>query len=138
SLLLCGMDRGLRVYGWEEVAAATSKLPAPKLAFDSELVQIGISKMRMIYAVEYDPVRQGILWSGLEGKLYWLESEKTHEPRTLLTLPKGYFIRQMQLIEDDGPVLACEVLKRGRSTWPSQGLFLLDLPKLLAKPKTNP
>jgi hypothetical protein len=39
---------------------------------------------------------------------------------------------------DHGQVLACEIHKLGRSTWPTQGLFLLDYPRLTQAEEKHP
>jgi hypothetical protein len=137
ELLLGAMDRGLRVYPWKEVLRATDRLPAPRAAVDGELVPIGsFMIMRMTYAVAYDAPRKRVLWGGLGGTLAYLDVE-TQAQGMLLALPKGYLISRLQLL-DNGQVLGCEIGRRGRSTWPSEGVFLLDYPRLVARGKVIP
>ena len=135
--LICAMDRGLRVYSWDRVQRATTTLPPAKLSVDGELVHIGlVTRMKMTCTTQYDAARKRILWAGLEGALSYLDLE-TQSRGTLLTLPKGYVIRKMQLVDHDR-VLACEIDKIGKSTWPPQGLFLLDYRRLVQAEAEQP
>jgi hypothetical protein len=136
SLLVCAMDRGLRVYAWDEVLRAADRLPEPKFAVDSVLVKLGITTMAMTKTALHDASGRRLLWCGLDGVLYALDTE-TRTQRTLLRLTPGYIIERMELLEKDG-VLCCEIVRMGRSTWTVEGLFLLDYPKLLGRGKAAP
>jgi hypothetical protein len=131
NLLICAMDRGLRVYCWPEVLKATEKLPCPLFSVDNDLVSFRVGMMRQTYTAQYDPVRKRVLWTGLEGKLSYLDIA-TKSQGMLLQLPKKNFITRMELL-DHGKILCCEIHRWGRETCPAVGLFLLDYPKLVSR-----
>jgi hypothetical protein len=130
KLLICAMDRGLRIYAWEEVLAAERELPAPLFTIDSDLVSISIAQMKHTYAAVYDPNRHLVLFSGL-GTLKFLELT-TGASGTLLTLPKDAWFNRLEL-DASGEVLCGDVVQMGRYACQGTGLFLLDYPRLLAR-----
>ena len=137
SLLLCAMDRGLRVYSWQEVLTARSQLPAPKFAFDGEMVAVlPFATFKNTYAIEYDPVRARILWAGIDGKILTFDLN-TKTRGMLLDLPRPFLVRRMEFL-DDRKVLCCEISRIGSTTWTNEGLFLLDYGKLSEQAKAIP
>jgi hypothetical protein len=129
TLLICAMDRGLRVYSWQEVLDAKDKLPTAKFAVDNDLVEVNrFATLRNTYAVEYDPAHKRVLWAGLDRKLRAFDLEAKKDS-TWLTLPEKFLIRRMEFL-DGGKILCCEINRIGKSTWPIEGLFLLDYKEL--------
>jgi hypothetical protein len=136
-LMICAMDRGVRVYSWEKVLKAEGQLPQPEFALDGEIVDLNrFAHFRMTYAVAHDEARQWVLWTGIEGTLCYLDTT-TNRQGTLLALPKGYSISRMEFIES-GNLLACEILKMGLQGSQGEGLYLLDYGKLRARREQKP
>ena len=137
SLLICAMDRGLRVYSWPEVLAARSQLPAAKFSFEGELVEVNrFATFKNTYALEYDPARARILWAGMEGKIFYFDVT-TKTRGVLLALPKPFLVQRMEFL-GGRKVLCCEVCRIGTRTWTSEGLYLLDYTKLSQQGKALP
>jgi hypothetical protein len=129
SLLICAMDRGVRVYSWAKVLKANGALPPPEFSVDGEIVDLNrFVHFRMTYTVAYDESRKWVLWAGLEGRLDYLDTT-TKARGTLLRLPKGYDITRMQFL-DSAKLLGCEIHKMTNQSSQGQGLFLLDYAKL--------
>jgi hypothetical protein len=128
-LMICAMDRGVRVYSWAKVLKAEGQLPPPEFAVDGENVDLGrFAHFRVTYTTAYDETRQWVLWAGIEGNLCYLDTT-TKTRGTLLSLPKGYQITRMEFIES-GNLLACEIVKMTSQCSQGEGLFLLDYAKL--------
>lgn len=77
-LLFCATSAGLRVYAWDEVLAASERLPAPRFAAEAEPVAPGnprqpMSGQRYTYALAHDTAGNRLLFAGLEGKLRALD-----------------------------------------------------------------
>jgi hypothetical protein len=129
TLLICAMDRGMRVYSWEKVLKAERDLPAPEYFVDGEIVDLAaLARFRMTYTVAYDESRKWILWAGIEGTLCYLDTT-TGTRGTLLRLSKGHQIPRMQFL-DAGKLLGCEIVKMMSHGSEGEGLFLLDYGKL--------
>jgi hypothetical protein len=130
--MICAMDRGIRVYSWEKVLEAEGELPPPDFAADSAVVKLNtFAAVRMTYTAAYDEERKWVLWSGLEGKLEYLDTT-TKSRGTLLELTRGYEITCMQFL-DSGKVLACEIHKLSSQSSDGHGLFFLDYAKLVER-----
>jgi hypothetical protein len=128
--MICAIDQGIRAYSWEKVLSAKGELPPPEFAVDGEVVRLNtFSAFRMTYTAAYDDARKWILWSGIEGKLEYLDTA-TKARGSLLMLPRGYEITRMQFL-DSGKVLACDIHKLTAQGSEGQGLFFLDYAKLV-------
>ena len=89
---------------------------------------------RISYAVDFDPVRNLLLWCGIEGKIFALDLE-TRTNRTLVELPADYWLTRLALLPG-GKAVACEVSTKAGGFWTGEyrmmGVWILDYPKLLA------
>ncbi|MBN3871283.1 WD40 repeat domain-containing protein [Nostoc sp. JL33] len=99
--LLCAMDKGVRVFKWNEVFLSESKLPLPIVASSSEVITVGDrgSRMATTYDIAFDWQRNIILSCGLEGKVKSLDLA-TGECKVLLELPGRPAIIQLDLSRD--------------------------------------
>src|SRR5262249_31000384 len=131
SQLICAMDQGIRVYSWDKVLKAEGELPPPEFAADGAVVRFNsFAAFRMTYTAAYDKFRNWVLWTGIEGKLEYV-NPTTKERGTLLELPLGYEITRMEFL-DSGKVLACEIHKLSSQSSDGQGLLFLDYAKMVA------
>ncbi|MBI4027477.1 MAG: hypothetical protein HY360_21000 [Verrucomicrobia bacterium] len=77
SLLFCGTNGGLRVYGWEDLFVAKDETPPPRFSVSSELAkqeaQEGITTNSHIYGLALDAAHNRLLFCGLEGKIQFLD-----------------------------------------------------------------
>jgi hypothetical protein len=132
KLLICTMDRGLRVFQWDEVVAAENELPAPTVAVDGELVDVGWSLLRQAYSAVCDADRKLILWGGLENKIHLLDLVDGNES-TLFELPEGASVTRLALLTKAN-ILCCEATAiHGQKSRPRTKLLLLDYPRLLKR-----
>jgi hypothetical protein len=128
--LLAAMDRGVRVYDWQEVRCATGRLPAPRHAVDGALVKRPIASFKMTFAVAYDAQRRLVLWSENDGKLKFLNLT-TGEDGTLLALSNRYCMTRLHLCAA-GDAVVTEIVRLGVLHNGPSALAVLDYPKLLA------
>jgi hypothetical protein len=131
TLLITAMDRGVRIYDWQEVCNAKDRLPAPRHAVDGVLVRRPIASFKMTFAVAYDARRRHVLWSENDGKLKSLDLN-TGEQTTLLTLSNRYCVTRLHLCAA-GDALICEIVRMGKSNNGPCALVVLDYPKLLPR-----
>jgi hypothetical protein len=131
-LLICTMDRGLRVFQWEEVVAAENELPAPMVAVDGELVELGWSLHRQAYSAVCDADRKLILWGGLENKIHLLDLVDG-DKSTLFELPEGASVTRLALLTKAN-ILCCEATAiHDQHARPRAKLLLLDYPRLVKR-----
>ncbi|MEH2197521.1 WD40 repeat domain-containing protein [Nostoc sp.] len=99
--LLCAMDKGVRVFEWNEVFSSKSKLPLPIASSSSETIAVGdrSSRMATTYDIAFDWQRNILLSCGLEGKVKSLDLA-TGESKVLLELPGRPAIIQLDLSRD--------------------------------------
>ncbi|MEH1945127.1 MAG: hypothetical protein V7L01_33600 [Nostoc sp.] len=99
--LICAMDRGVRVFEWNEVLSSKSELPLPIVASSSEIIAVGdgASRMATTYDIAFDWQRNVILSCGLEGKIKSLDLA-TGESKVLLELPGRPAMIQLDLSRD--------------------------------------
>ncbi|MEH2073282.1 MAG: hypothetical protein V7K57_02630 [Nostoc sp.] len=99
--LLCAMDKGVRVFEWNEVCSSKSKLPLPIASSSSEIITVGDrgSRMATTYDIAFDWQRNILLSCGLEGKVKSLDLA-TGESKVLLELPGKPAIIQLDLSRD--------------------------------------
>jgi WD40 repeat protein len=102
--LCLGTQNGLRVYRWDEVAKTQGDMPRPIMAVDlgSKAMQIGNSSTQQeqyVYTLEYDEARDWILFSGLEGRVRYLDLASGRSG-VLLEPPEDWPILQVELSSD--------------------------------------
>jgi hypothetical protein len=131
ALLIVAMDRGVRVYNWQEVRDAAGKLPAPHQAVDGVLVKRPIASFKMTFSVAFDAQRRYVLWSENDGKLKFLNLE-TGEQGTLLALSNRYCLTRLHLCAA-GDALVSEIVRMGKSNTGPCVLAVLDYPKLFQR-----
>jgi hypothetical protein len=136
TLLIIAMDRGLRVYDWKEVRAATGQLPAPRHAVDGVLVPHPLASFKMTFSVAYDARHRLVLWSENDGKLKFLNLS-TSERGTLLALTNRYSISRLHLCAT-GDALVAEIVRFGTSGNGPFVLAVLDYGKLLERGGVEP
>jgi hypothetical protein len=127
--LIAAMDRGMRVYDWEEVRNATGRLPPPRYAADGVLVKQPLFNFKMSFAVAYDSQRRLVLWSENDGKLKFLDLTSGAQG-TLLALSNRYCMTRLHLCAA-GDALVTEIVRFGKSNNGSAMLAVLDYPRLL-------
>jgi WD40 repeat protein len=77
--LFCGTREGLHALEWKEVAACPDMSPVTSRFFvradivEKELPGGTVHKSSLVYAVVFDSARERVLFSGLEGKVRYLE-----------------------------------------------------------------
>jgi hypothetical protein len=131
ALLVAAMDRGVRVYNWQEVRNATGRLPAPHQAVDGVLVKQPIASFKMTFSVAYDARRRFVLWSENDGKLKFLNLT-TGEQGTLLALSNRYCLTRLHLCAA-GDAQVSEIVRIGKSNNGPFVLAVLNYPKLLQR-----
>lgn len=112
----CGTDKGLRVYEWSAVAAATGdQMPEPRWAYPaSESGAAGSdtgntmppASSGPIYAIAEDPSGNAIFFGGFAGSLYRMDLT-TGETRALATLPDGGAITGICAALDGSAIGVC-------------------------------
>jgi WD40 repeat protein len=101
--LFCGTREGLHALEWNEVVACPDMSPVTSCFFvradivEKELPGGTVHKSSLVYAVVFDSVRQRVLFSGLEGKVRYLE------------LASGNF-GDLLVPPDPAPIFECELL----------------------------
>ena len=103
--LFCGTNGGLRALNWDDVLRCPNMTPVSvRLSADAQLAHHngrgGIAlEHRLVYGVVYDALRGRVLFSGLEGKICFLE---LNDGRTgdLLTVPARASLIQLALTPD--------------------------------------
>jgi hypothetical protein len=136
ALLIAAMDRGMRVYDWEEVRQAADRLPAPRHAMDGALVHRPLASFKMTFSVAYDARRRLVLWSENDGKLKYLNLT-TGERGTLLALTNRYSLSRLHLCAT-GDALVAEIVRISTSHSGEMALAVLDYPKLLQRGGLEP
>jgi hypothetical protein len=136
TLLITGMDRGMRVYDWKEVREASAQLPAPRHAVDGVLVPHPLFSFKMTFSVAYDARRSLVLWCENDGKLKYLKVT-TGERGTLLALTNRYSMSRLHLCAT-GDALVAEIVRFGRSENGPVVLAVLDYAKLLQRGGIEP
>jgi len=109
--LFCGTNAGVRVLEWNEVLRSEEMQQAPvRWSADAEPVSYGAPRGGFtthshIYGVVFDPLRQRVLFSGLEGKICFLE---LNDGRTgdLLTVPGKVPLIRLELTPDRSAIVA--------------------------------
>jgi hypothetical protein len=129
--LIMAMDRGMRVYDWQEVRNANDRLPVPRHAVEGVLDRQPLASFKMTFSVAYDARQRLVLWSENDGKLKFLNLT-TGEQGTLLALSNRYCLTRLHLCAA-GDALVCEIVRMGKSNNGSCVLAVLDYPKLLRR-----
>jgi hypothetical protein len=136
TLLIAAMDRGMRVYDWEEVRAAVNQLPAPRHSVEGVLVHQPLASFKMTFAVAYDARRRLVLWSENDGRLKSLNLT-TGEQTNLLALTNRYCLSRLHLCTT-GDALVAEIARISTSQNGQCALAVLDYPKLLQRAGIEP
>jgi hypothetical protein len=136
KLLLAAMDRGVRVYDWQDVRGATDRLPAPRHAMDGTLVSQSFYSSKMTFSVAHDAQHCLVLWSENDGTLKFL-SVTTGEKGTLLALNNRHVLTRLHLCAT-GDALVVEIVRMGKSNSELAGFVVLDYPKLLQQAGVAP
>jgi hypothetical protein len=109
--LFCGTREGVRGLHWNDVLQCGDMQPVRvRLAVDAESVSHdvpggGVTKHNFVYGVVFDALRQRVLFSGLEGKISFLE---LNDGRTgdLLAVPGREPLIQLGLTPDRTAIVA--------------------------------
>jgi hypothetical protein len=136
QLLIAAMDRGVRVYDWQDVRQAADRLPVPRFAVDGVLQHRPLANFKMTFSVAYDARRRLVLWSENDGKLRFLNLA-TGERDTLLALTNRYCISRVHLCTT-GDALIAEIVRISTSDRGEFALAVLDYPKLLQRAGLEP
>jgi hypothetical protein len=136
QLLFAAMDRGVRVYDWQQVCSATERLPAPLYAVQGTLVRQPLYNSKMTFSVVHDAQRGLVLWSENDGKLKFLKLT-TGEKGTLLALTNRHLVTQQHLFAA-GDALVAEITRMGKSNNVLTALIVFDYPKLLQRAGIRP
>ncbi|RCJ40568.1 hypothetical protein A6770_37925 [Nostoc minutum NIES-26] len=120
--LLCAMDKGVRIFEWNEVFSSKNKLPLPIVAAPSEIVTFDDppSRMATTYDIAFDRQRNTLLSCGLEGKVKSVDLA-TGESKVLLELPGKPAVIQLNLSRDLATFCTHSqpnMFKRGRNQEP--------------------
>ena len=103
-LLWCGTARGLRVYDWEAVVAASGDaMPPPRFAYADPSLS---GNDNYIYAAAEEPAGDAIAFAGLAGKVYRMDLS-TGEVRELLAMPEQESIYDLKLSADGAALALC-------------------------------
>jgi hypothetical protein len=114
-------DKGVRVFAWDALAAATEGTPAPLFAAEAEAVAVELghgmtAAHRMVYALAHDAAGNRLLFGGLDGKVGFLDLD-TGRSGTLLDPPGRPAVQRLGLSRDRGS-LCCtcqpDPLARGK------------------------
>jgi|GEM_PF-3020478 len=98
SLAWCATDKGLRVYDWQAVLAATPEMPSPVMQFEPT----GNGEHGLPLSLIYDATEaadDAIVFGGLSGVLYRLDL-KSGETRQLLQPPEGGALMHLAMTRD--------------------------------------
>jgi hypothetical protein len=104
-LVFVATDKGVRVFAWDALTAATESTPAPLFAAEAEAVavELGHGMMtathRMVYALAHDAAGNRLLFGGLEGKVGFLDLV-TGRSGTLLDPPGRPAVQRLGLSRD--------------------------------------
>jgi hypothetical protein len=105
-LLFVATDKGVRVFAWDALTAATESTPPPLFAAEAEAVAIEMGlgmtgTHRMVYALAHDAAGNRLLFGGLEGKVGFLDLA-TGRSGTLLDPPGRPAVQRLGLSRDRG------------------------------------
>jgi hypothetical protein len=109
--LFCGTDSGVRGLRWKDVLRCQELKPVPvQLSADAESViadQGGgaVVERKSVYGLAFDALRRRVLYSGLEGKVSFLELNG-HRAGNLLVLPGRVPLLQLALTPDRSALVA--------------------------------
>lgn len=103
-IVFVATDKGVQVFAWEALAAATESMPAPLFAAEAEAVGVEVghgmtSTHRMVYALAHDAAGNRLLFGGLEGKVGFLDLT-TGRGGTLLDPPGRPAVQRLGLSRD--------------------------------------
>jgi hypothetical protein len=129
ALLLAAMDRGVRVYDWQEIRRAADRLPTPRHSAEGVLVQQPLASFKMTFSVAHDARRHLVLWSENDGKLKCLNLE-TGAQTALLALSNRYCFTRLHLCRAADALIA-EIVRIGKANNGPFALVVMDYPKLL-------
>jgi hypothetical protein len=111
ELLFCGTSGGLRGLRWEDVLACHEMQPVPvHISVDAESVVLGradgfSTEHKFVYGIAFDALRQRVLFSGLEGKVTFLELNNRRSG-TLLVSPDKAPLIQLALTPNRAALVA--------------------------------
>jgi hypothetical protein len=71
--LLCGTNKGMRVFDWQKLTASATPTPEPALSLDTPAEAALVPESGYVYSVTYDALHQRVIAAGLSGKIYWLD-----------------------------------------------------------------
>ncbi len=109
--LFCGTNVGLRALDWSDVLRSQTENPVPvRFSADAEPAQFldrghNAIQHRLVYGVVYDALRRRVLYSGLEGKICFLNLDDGHSG-TLLMVPARMPLIQLALTHDRSALVA--------------------------------
>jgi len=109
--LFCGTRCGLRGLDWSEVLRCPNMQAVPvQLSVDAEGVSLdeerdASAEHKLVYAISFDVIRQRVLFSGLEGKISFLNL-KDGRAGTLLAVPGRVPLFQLALMPDRSAIAA--------------------------------
>ena len=125
--LFCGTNYGLRCLDWNNVLQCSEMRPVPvQLPMDAEPVSSDLGggaafAHRLVYAIGFDALRRRVLFSGLEGKISFVE---LNDGRTgdLLVVPGRIPLIQLALTPDRSALVATGHRRVARSNCRIAGL----------------
>jgi hypothetical protein len=110
SLLFCGVSGGLRALNWKDVTAGGDMSPIePLVSVQADVsryeTKSGPSLTRLTYAVVFDAARCRVLFTGIEGKLSYLDLD-SRRSGVLMTVPCQHCFIDLALSADRSGLLA--------------------------------
>ncbi|HJT77366.1 MAG TPA: hypothetical protein VJ739_09220 [Gemmataceae bacterium] len=103
-LVFAATDKGVRVFAWDALTAATESTPTPLFAAEAETVAVEVgygmtAPQGMVYTLAHDAAGNRLLFGGLAGKVRFLDLA-TGRGGTLLDPPGRPAIQRLGLSRD--------------------------------------